>query len=152
MAQTGSSAQQQLKRLGAGGTEDRLRFRLVLKVMVRCLPLLKVVKWHLVGIILSAATLALLLLRPAFRIYDMFWTRVLKGDAPVDAKQIQWFQAFGVAIDPWNDVARMHGLRALVAISAALALIATLGFLALYYYRIWILQRINQVLRMRLLE
>ena len=152
MSQTSSSAQQQLKRLGAGGTEDRLRFRLVLKVMVRCLPLLKVVKWHLVGIILSAATLALSLLRPAFRIYDMFWTRVLKGDAPVDPKQIQWFKAFGIAIDPWNDGARMHGLRALVAISAVLALIAAVGFMALYYYRIWILQRINQVLRMRLLE
>src|SRR5438045_7932995 len=77
MSQASSSAQQQLKRLGAGGSEDRLRFRLVLKVMVRCLPLLKEVKWHLVGIILSAATLALSLLRPAFRIYDMFWTRVL---------------------------------------------------------------------------
>jgi ABC-type multidrug transport system fused ATPase/permease subunit len=151
MSETASSAQQQLGRLGAGGSGDRLRFRLVLKVMARCLPLLKEVKWHLLGIVLAAATLAISLVYPVMQVLDVFWTRVLKGEEPT-TKQVALLRALGVASDPWTHQARKAALSGLVASSVGLALVAALGFLALYYYRVWILQRINQVLRLRLLD
>ena len=41
MANPNDKAQIELSRLGAGGSGDRLHFRLVLKLLVRCVPLLK---------------------------------------------------------------------------------------------------------------
>jgi ABC-type multidrug transport system fused ATPase/permease subunit len=151
MSQVSSTAQEQLKRLGAGGSGDRLHFRLVLEVMGRCFPLLREVKWHLVGIVAAAASLAVALVPPTFQLIDVFWTRVLKGDKPTE-KQVALLKLFGVACDPWTDAARKAGLRALVGGTVGLSLIAAVGFLSLYYYRMWILQRINQDLRLRLLD
>ena len=86
MATPSSQIQEELSRLGAGGATDKLRFRLVLKVMARCLPLLKTVGWHLVGLVVAGAIAAVLLIYPVTQLYDLFLTRALKGDMPFVAK------------------------------------------------------------------
>jgi ABC-type multidrug transport system fused ATPase/permease subunit len=143
--------QRDLSRLGAGGTTDRLRFRLVLKVLFRCLPLLKEVKWHVVAIIAGVLGLALITILPAFQMYDVFWTRILKGEAPT-ILQCKLLHAFGAACDPWTEEARKVGVRKLVVAVTMFGLPLGGAFYGLNYYRIWILQQVNHVLRMRLLD
>lgn len=142
---------QQLSRLGAGGDHDRLRFALVFKVMLRCLPLLREVRGHLFAIVLGTLTLALLLVYPVVQLYDMFWTRVLQGQAPTvhQCATLAWFD---IACDPWTDSARRAGLRALVAATGVVGVVVGVLAVLVLYYRIWILQQINQALRMRLLD
>ena len=48
------------------------------------------------------------------------------------------------------ETARRAALRTLVGLVAGLAVFGGAWFAALYYYRAWILQRVNQVLRLRL--
>jgi subfamily B ATP-binding cassette protein MsbA len=143
--------QRDLSRLGAGGATDRLRFRLVLKVLFRCLPLLKEVKWHIVAIILCVLGLALITIIPAFQMYDVFWTRILRGESPT-ATQCKLLGLFGGACDPWTEEARKVGVRKLVIAVTMVGLPLGVAFYALNYYRIWILQRVNHVLRMKLLD
>jgi ABC-type multidrug transport system fused ATPase/permease subunit len=149
MANANDTAQIELSRLGAGGSGDRLRFRLVLRLLLRCMPLLKEVKWHLLWLVLAALALAALVLPPTFSIYDLFWTRVLKGETPT-GRQCGLLNVFGVVCDPWTEAARREGLRALVAVTVPLVLVGGAGIAALVYYRTWILQQVNQVLRLRL--
>ena len=149
MATPSSQIQEELSRLGAGGATDKLRFRLVLKVMARCLPLLKTVGWHLVGLVVAGAIAAVLLIYPVTQLYDLFLTRALKGDMPT-MQQCALLAKFGTACEPWTPEGRMALLRGLVLVSAGLAMVFGALFASLVYYRIWILQRINQVLRVRL--
>ena len=151
MATDDPALQRDLSRLGAGGANDQLRFRLVLRVLFRCLPLLKEVKWHVVAIIVGVLGLALISIFPAFQMYDVFWTRILKGEAPT-VVQCKLLHLFGAACDPWTDEARKVGVRKLVIAVTMFSLPLGAGFYALGYYRIWILQRVNHVLRMRLLD
>jgi ABC-type multidrug transport system fused ATPase/permease subunit len=149
MANPNDTAQIELSRLGAGGSDDRLHFRLVLKLLLRCVSLLKDVKWHLVGIVLAALGLAAAVLPPSFSLFDLFWTRILKGDAPT-ALQCSLLSAFGTGCDPWTEAARRAALRTQVGVVTGLAVVGGAWFAAIYYYRTWILQRVNQVLRLRL--
>ncbi len=149
MTQSAETAQDQLKRLGAGGTGDRLHFKLVVQVLLRCTSLLRDEAWHLVAIVVAAAVLAIALIYPTFHILGMFWNGVLKGTAPGSA-DVALFHLH--LVDPWNAAARKAALRALVGTTVVIALIGAAGFLSLYYYRMWILQRINQSLRLRLLD
>ncbi|MFI5308889.1 MAG: ABC transporter ATP-binding protein [Polyangiales bacterium] len=149
MSQPSSTTQQQLKRLGEGGKSDSLSFRLVWQVILRCVPLLEEVQWHVIGIIVGAAALAIVLIYPSFQLVDTFWTRVLTGSAPTP-QQVSLFHLHAVA--PWTPAARMAALRGLVYAGVVIALIWAAGLLALVYYRMWILQRVNQSLRLRLLD
>ena len=135
MAIDDPALQRDLSRLGAGGANDRLTFRLVLRVLFRCLPLLKEVKWHVVAIIASVLGLALLTIFPAFQMYDVFWTRILKGEAPT-VIQCKLLHVFGAACDPWTDEARKVGVRKLVMVVTAFSLPLGAAFYALGYYRI----------------
>jgi ABC-type multidrug transport system fused ATPase/permease subunit len=149
MATPSSQIQEELSRLGAGGATDKLRFRLVLKVMARCLPLLKTVGWHLVCLLLAGVITAVLLIYPLTQLYDLFLTRALKGDMPT-MQQCALLARFGSSCEPWTPDARIALLRTLVLPTAAVALFFGSIAATLIYYRIWILQRINQVLRVRL--
>ena len=85
---------QALHSLGTGGPEDRLRFRLVLQIFRRCFPLLRGVRWHLAGVILGGAVLAIVLLPPALLLADILWTRVLQGHP------LTTFEAAFLRLDP----------------------------------------------------
>jgi ABC-type multidrug transport system fused ATPase/permease subunit len=149
MANPNDTTLLELSRLGAGGKNDRLHFRLVVKVLWRCLPLLKDVKWHLCGIVLAVVALVACVLPPLFSMYDLLWTRIFKGETP-NGLQCTLLGLLGTACEPWSEAARSAALREMMFVIVALAIVAGAGAAAIYYYRTWILQRVNHALRLRL--
>jgi ABC-type multidrug transport system fused ATPase/permease subunit len=138
--------------MDAAGRSDGLRE--VVGLLARCLRLLAPLRWHLVALCLGFASLALLLVPPSLLFLDLFWTRALQGE-PLPA-----IQAWLLRLDPATSVhVAVLGpeLRRAVAFrtvlgGVALAALATPAVLGLWYYQVWILQRLNQLLRNRLLE
>ena len=133
---------------------DSLDFGVVMRIFARTFPLLASVKWHLV--LFAGATAALTLggvslLLPFF---DALWNGTLAG------KSISPWTATLLQLDP----AAVVGVESLAAETRAairtrwfwgLALAFAAGFpviAGLVYYQVWILQRINQVLRLQLLD
>jgi ABC-type multidrug transport system fused ATPase/permease subunit len=145
---------QGLGRLGEGGRDDRLRFSLVVGILWRCVRLLHPVRWHVGGLCAGFAALALLLLPPGFLLYDLFWTRVLQGDAlvPLEATLLGLDPATWVQVPALDPAMRRELARSVVVAGLAIGLVMVPAVIALYYYLIWILQRVNQVLRLELLD
>jgi ABC-type multidrug transport system fused ATPase/permease subunit len=143
-----------LKHLGAGSARDRLSFRLVLRILLRCVPLLRGVLPHLAALLAGWSGLLLLVLPTVLMLLDLVWTRALQGEA------LTSLQAKLLGLDPGAAVGVEElsaPLRRAVAARASAAAIAiflplTAVGLALYYYQIWILQRVNQSLRVRLVD
>ncbi len=143
-----------LRRLGEGGAGDHLRFRLVLSVLLRCLPWLRAMRWHLAGLLGAFAGTALLLFPVGLLLFDLTWTRVLNGE-PLTA-----LEAALLRIDPAAGVQVAHlpaELRHAIAVQvvwfgAAMAAVVAPLFIGLFYWQVWILQRINQLLRVHLFE
>jgi len=140
--------------LGAGGHEDRLNFRLVLRIFRRCLPLLKTVRWHLGGLILGSVTLAIVFLPLTLLLLDILMTRVLQGQ-PLTASEARFLgfaPALTVQVDTLSpELRREIGAQALWTFMAIVIPALFCGF-ALWYYQVWILQRINQTLRLTLFD
>ena len=141
-------------RLGVGGHEDRLRFRLVLRLFRRCFPLLKTVRRHLAGLILGSAALAIVFLPLTLLLADIIWTRVLQGQplTVIEARFLGFDPALTVQVDALSaELRREIGARALW-IGVAITVPALFCGFALWYYQVWILQRINQTLRLALFD
>ena len=133
---------------------DQLRFRLVLRLFRRCLPLLKPVRWHLVGLILGSAALAVVLLPLFLLLIDIIWTRVLQGQplTEIEATFLRLDPALTVQVDTLSaELRREIGARALWLFIAITVPALFCGF-SLWYYQVWILQRINQSLRLALFD
>jgi ABC-type multidrug transport system fused ATPase/permease subunit len=141
-------------RLGTGDREDRLRLRLVLHILFRTLPVLKEVRGPIVLMVAGF----LLLLLPIFPLGAWFlgslWDGVLLGNA------LSTNQAWILGLDPalYVGVDRLDAAaraavrdRWIIAVLITTAVMAPLS-IALLYFAIWILQRINQVLRVQLVE
>ena len=79
MSEASSGEGSHLAALGTGGRDDRLHFRLVLKLLVRCLALLRPVRRHVAALFGAFGALALLLLPLGLTLFDSFWTRALQG-------------------------------------------------------------------------
>lgn len=141
----------ELTSLGAGGAQDRLHFRLVFRILLRCWPLLWQVRWHLFAMLGALGLIVLVLISPVLQLYDMFWSRVLNGEALTDP-QLRMLLLDRAEVVPWDTAARQMALRRVVALAVGIVVIAAAGFTPLYYYRIWVLQRVNQVLRLKLLD
>jgi ABC-type multidrug transport system fused ATPase/permease subunit len=146
-------ASAELRRLGSGGRADRLHFRLLLRLLLRCLPLLRGVRRHLVLFALAALALFAAILPLALIGLDVFWTGVLQG------QPLPEVQARALGLDPAlvsQGDALAAGARRLVRdrllVRAALVTLAVAlpAFGALVYYYVWITQRLNQDLRLRL--
>lgn len=134
--------------------EDQLRFRLVLRLFRRCLPLLKTVRWHLVGLISGSAALAIVLLPLFLLLIDIIWTRVLQGQplTEIEATLLRFDPALTVQVDKLSaELRREIGARALWLFLAITVPAFFCGF-SLWYYQVWILQRINQTLRLALFD
>lgn len=145
---------QGLSRLGDGSDDDRLRLRLVLGILFRCLSLLRPVRWHVAALFAGFAVMTLLLLPLGLIFIDTLWTRVLQGNPMLEIEAA----FFGVPVEtattePGFDAA-MRRLVAgrLIWWGAGIAAVVTPIFVALYYYQVWILQRVNQKLRVDLLS
>jgi ABC-type multidrug transport system fused ATPase/permease subunit len=140
--------------LGSGSRRDRLHFRLIVRLLVRCLHLLRPVRGHLALLFLGFSALALIFVPVGILLMDAFWTRVLQG-AALTAAQASLLQldpaVFGGA-GALGPEERREVLLRTIAVGLGLGLAATPSSFALYYYRVWILQRVNQILRMRMME
>ena len=140
--------------LGAGGHEDQLSFSLVLRIFRRCLPLLRTVRWHVVGLILGSAALAIVFLPLTLLFLDIIWTRALQGHplTAIEAAFLGFDPALTVQVDTLSaELRREIGARALWIWIAVVIPALFCGF-ALWYYQVWILQRINQTLRLALFD
>jgi ABC-type multidrug transport system fused ATPase/permease subunit len=126
----------------------------VLHVLWRCLALLRPVRGHLVGLCAGFAGLTLLLVPPSLLFLDLVWTRALQGEPlpPWQAVLLRLDPAVAVHVTALSEaVRRAVALRAVVG-GAAIGAVATPLFLGLWYWQIWVMQRINQILRVELLE
>ncbi len=143
-----------LGHLGEGGRDDRLHFRLILGMLWRSVRLLRPVRPHIFAILAGFTGIAVLLFPIILLMLDIFWTRVLQGEALTLA------EARFLGLDPESFV-RVLELDALsrhqvaqrgVLIGALATILSVPVVVGLFYYRMWILQRINQVLRIELLD
>ena len=145
---------QEFAQLGRGGHADSLSFGLILRLLWRCLPLLRTVRGSLAGLVVCGALLIALFAIPVINVVNIFWNGVLEG-APLSD-----LQATMIGLNPerfssesrLTDPARKEVLRHLVWSVSGLLLALTPIFIGLTYWRIWILQRVNQNLRMLMIE
>ncbi|MCS5635562.1 MAG: ABC transporter ATP-binding protein/permease [Myxococcota bacterium] len=148
-----SSDLQELSRLGDGSDRDRLPFRLIFRIFLRCLTLLGPVRNHVLALFAGFASLTLVLLPLGLIFVDTLWTRVLQGSPLLEIEA----QFFGVpvaeATSPGGFDASLRRVVAerLIVWGAGVLLVISPLFIGLYYYQVWILQRINQKLRVELL-
>lgn len=143
-----------LENLGAGGRHDRLGFRMVVRILLRCVPLLRGVVGHLALLLVGWSALLLVVLPAVLLLLDLVWTRALQGEplTALQARLLTLDPATTVGVEALPATAR----RAVAARTSTAAIVAflplTAAALALYYYQVWILQRINQSLRVRLVD
>jgi ABC-type multidrug transport system fused ATPase/permease subunit len=126
----------------------------VMRVFSRCLYLLRPVRWHLAALVTAFAVLALVLLVPSLMLFDIFWTRILQGEPFTEAG------AAFLGLDPavvtrpgeFTPELRKAAARRAAWIAFALISVSSPLFLALWYYQVWILQRVNHLLRLTLMD
>jgi len=155
LAMSDGTSATSLSKLGSGGTQDRLGFRLVLATLLRCVRLLKPVKWHVVGLFGGFALGYCVLVPTVLMTFDLFWTRALEGK-PMTVESAEFF-GFDVSAAAADVETLDPGIRRTIArrglVIAAIVFGAMIpAIIALYYWQVWILQRVNQLLRVEMLE
>lgn len=150
----GASDLRALRSLGAGSGDDRLGFRLVLRILLRCRPWILAMRGHLLLLVAAFAGLAVFLVPVGLLLFDVTWTRVLRGEplTPLEARLFFVDPAVGVDVATLSAELRRTLAARVVWLGAGLAALLTPLFIGLFYYQVWILQRINQLLRLALFE
>ncbi len=150
----GKRGPSRLEHLGAGGARDRLGFRLVLRILLRCLPFLRPVSGHLILLVLGWGALIFLVVPPVLLFLDLIWTRGLQGEplAPLQAMLLGFDPGEAVSVETLSPETRRAIVSRTTGWGIALGLPLAAFTAGLYYYQVWILQRINQQLRVRLLD
>jgi ABC-type multidrug transport system fused ATPase/permease subunit len=150
------AAQSEFARLGAGGRDDRLHFRLVLRILGRALRLLRDVRGHVAVLAAGSTLLAVAAFAVGMLVIDIWWSRVLQGHPPTQVEAVLLRLDPGLASLPSDSVLpedlRRSMARRCVVVAIAFAAVLSPLFLGLFYYQVWILQRVNQLLRLRLHE
>jgi len=143
-----------LAQLGAGGSEDRLGFRVVVALLWRCVALLRPVRWHVVALAIGFGAVAVVVLPSILILFDLFWTRALEGrPLTLDGAASMGFDAAqAVDVEVLPAEIRRQIARTAMGGAGVLVLFALPAGLALYYYQVWILQRVNQTLRVEILD
>jgi ABC-type multidrug transport system fused ATPase/permease subunit len=142
-----------LGRLGSGGRDDRLHFRLVIQILLRCLPLLRGVRRHLLALAGVSTVLIVLLMPLVMMGMDVFWTGVLQGNPipEIQARILQLDPGLVVHVEELSEETRLLTFdHFAVAVVLVILFVALPAVGSLVYYYIWITQRINQELRLRL--
>jgi len=153
MNQPSTTPDSSLSRLGAGGSHDRLGFRMVFSILWRCVHLLRPVRRHVVALALGFAVLAALGVPAALILFDLFWTRALQGQPMTEATAalVGLDPAVAVHVDALGpETRRQLARRAFVFGGLVFGFLAPAG-IGLWYYQVWILQRVNQLLRLDLM-
>lgn len=140
--------------LGLGGKKDRLNFRLVMHIFRRSFPFLKPVIRHFFILIGIAIPISLYGIVMILMTTGLIFTNIFQG------KPLGNFTAWLLGLDPAVYVtveqltaeARLS-LRweAIFLILLAFPVMVILGS-GVAYYQLWIIQRINQLLRVQLIE
>jgi ABC-type multidrug transport system fused ATPase/permease subunit len=140
--------------LGEGGHTDRLGFRLVLAILWRCIRLLRPVRGHVLVLALGFGALAMVVLPTVLILFDLFWTRALPGEplSEAAALSLNLDPAVATHVEMIAPAARRSIARIAVALGLALFGTAIPIGIGLWYYQVWILQRVNQLLRIELLD
>ena len=153
VAQSGS-LKPDYARLGTGQTGDRLGFSLVISLLWRCIGMLRPVRWHVVTLAISYALIGVVVLVSVIILYDLFWTRALQGQPLTMTTAASMGIPSELAVDVdflsaelRRDIARQAMWLALFVFGLA----TPIGIL-LWYYQVWILQRVNQALRVDLVH
>lgn len=149
-----AGARADLAALGSGRDDDRLHFRLVLALLLRCVRLLRPVRRHVALLFSAFAALALLFLPIGVVLFDTFWTRALQGQAllPFEATLLALDAARFVHVEALSPELRREVLARVVVAGVLAGIVVAPLVMALYYYQVWILQRVNQHLRLALLD
>ena len=143
-----------LARMGSGGHGDRLGFKLVVGLLWRCVRLLKPVRKHLVALTIPSLALYVLSFVASGLTFDIFWTRALLGQ-PLTAEEASILgldPLVTVHVEKLSEPIRRELIQQLSWIGIAMGALYLPVGLGLYYYFMWILQRVNQLLRVELLE
>jgi ABC-type multidrug transport system fused ATPase/permease subunit len=146
--------EESFRSLGAGGVQDRLHFRLVVRILLRCLKLLRPVRGHVLRLVLGFSAVAVVLAPIGFLLFDLFWTRVLQGNplTALEARLLGFDPAQTVDVVAMAADVRQQVALSTVVLGTIVGLVAMPLFLGLWYYQVWILQKINQVLRLDLVD
>jgi ABC-type multidrug transport system fused ATPase/permease subunit len=154
MSQEAGDARAHLAALGTGSREDRLDFGLVVGLLLRCVRLLRPVRRHVVALFGAFSALAILFVPLGVLLFDAFWTRALEGKPllPLEARLLGLEPARFVELASLTPELRRELLRRVILLGVALGVAVTPLVMALYYYQVWILQRVNQHLRLALHE
>jgi ABC-type multidrug transport system fused ATPase/permease subunit len=129
-------------------------FRLVLQILLRCLPLLRGVWSSLAALLLGWAVAAAIGIALGAVLMIVWWNSVL-GDDPLSPWQaaLLGLEPLGAAEPERLDAASRSAVAASLSLRViALALPLAVAVSGLYYFQVWILQRINQTLRVRLVD
>ncbi len=144
-----------LASLGTGGTDDRLSFALVLQLFRRSTTLLVPVRKHMALLFLgfSVAGVAGALIAAPLGI--AFSNSVLVGQ-PLTGLEASLLglgtEYLGVGTEALSSEFRMDVAYRILLVGGLMIAVLTPSLMGLYYYLVWILQRVNQVLRVRMLE
>jgi len=143
-----------LAALGRGGSRDRFSLRLTLLLLRRCLTLLRPIRGHLLIFFGGFSTLAIAFVPVGVLLFDAFWTRALQGYSlhEIEARWLGLDPTIFAVGDSLAAPERRRVLERVIAVGLVFGAVAAPLGLALYYYQVWILQRLNQVLRVQLLE
>jgi ATP-binding cassette subfamily B protein len=137
-----------------GDPDDHLRLRSLVALTWRSLRFLRPVRLHLAALFTGFGGLALVFLPVGLLLIDVFWTRILFGLPPIEG-EIRLLGLDPLRFHPgalMGPAERREMLRHWIAVAGVATLIATPIALALSYYQIWILQRVNQTLRLAILD
>ncbi len=154
MREPSESATQRSARSAAAAGGESLSARLVVRALRRCLPMLRPVRADLARFALAVAVLGVIGAAAGALLLDLHWTRVLKGEplSPLEARLLGLDPATSVHVEALSAEIRRSVRDRELALGVALTLLlAPLGG-ALAYYLLWILQRINQGLRLELFQ
>jgi len=123
-------------------------------IVKRCVRLLRPLRGHLLLLCAGFAGVTLLLVPPSLVFLDLIWTRALQGEPlpALHAWLLRLDPASAVAVDALGPEVRRSVARRTIGAGLALTALVTPLFLGLWYYQVWILQRLNQLLRVELLE
>ena len=148
------AARAHLAALGTGSRGDRLDFRLVVRLLLRCVHLLRPVRRHVAALFGALVGLAIVFVPLGVLLFDAFWTRALEGQPllPLEARVLGLDPVAAVAVDALPLELRRQVLLRTVLLGGVAGVLVTPLVMALYYYQMWILQRVNQHLRVTLLE
>ena len=139
--------------LGLGGKQDRLNFRMIMHIFRRSFPYLRPVFRHILGYIGLTVAIALYGLGIGFMSAQLSYASIMQG-LPV-SEATAWL----LRLDPeiYVNVERLTEENRLALRWWAAFLVGALapsvaGGSAIGYYQVWILQQINQALRVQLIE